>query len=238
MSEAATLRCPACGAPADPRAGSCAHCRAHLTPTRCPWCFAWTYAEAKDCFRCGSAAAPPPEKPSACPTCRQALYPRERDGARLSCCAGCGGVWSDADSFRRICEAREAHSAYLGAAQALPAPKTHDPSEEKIRYRPCPVCGELMNRFNFADISGVVLDACKPHGVWFDPDELRRVVKFVRTGGLDLARERERGRLRDERRRLERAADDRRAAAAGMMDPREMRGSIGAVRALGGLFGF
>lgn len=61
-----------------------------------------------------------------------------------------------------------------------------------------------MNRFNFADCSGVVLDACKPHGVWFDPDELRRIVAFIRGGGLDMARTREREKLELERRRAAR----------------------------------
>ena len=68
----------------------------------------------------------------------------------------------------------------------------------------------LENRFNFAGCSGVILDVCKPHGVWFDADELRRIVEFIRGGGLDVARGLERQSIEDERRRLERerAADD------------------------------
>lgn len=63
-----------------------------------------------------------------------------------------------------------------------------------------------MNRFNFANCSGVVLDSCRPHGVWFDPDELRRIVEFIRGGGLDMARDKERLSLELERRRLAQAA--------------------------------
>lgn len=63
-----------------------------------------------------------------------------------------------------------------------------------------------MNRFNFAGCSGVILDSCRPHGVWFDPEELRGIVAFIRGGGLDVAREKERSALELERRRIERAS--------------------------------
>src|SRR6266545_2924899 len=52
------------------------------------------------------------------------------------------------------------------------------PPLEKISYRPCPRCGKMMNRVNFAKYSGVVLDVCRAHGTFFDRDELHRVVAF------------------------------------------------------------
>lgn len=76
-----------------------------------------------------------------------------------------------------------------------------------------------MNRFNFADCSGVILDACKPHGIWFDPDELRRIVEFIRGGGLDMARVKERRNLEIERRRIEQAAADPGRYATGFTPP-------------------
>ena len=72
-----------------------------------------------------------------------------------------------------------------------------------------------MNRFNFADCSGVILDACKPHGIWFDAEELRRIVAFIRGGGMDVARAKERRKLEIERHRLEQAADDSQRYASG-----------------------
>jgi Zn-finger nucleic acid-binding protein len=73
---------------------------------------------------------------------------------------------------------------------------THLPSnegvelEKQIRYLPCPVCKNLMNRVNFANFSNVIVDVCREHGTWFDRDELRRIVEFIRDGGLDKARAR------------------------------------------------
>ena len=205
MSEAGVYRCPSCGAPADPKAAGCEFCRAALHPVRCPWCFAWTDAAATGCPRCGAAAKPLQKegRPLHCPTCRTLdLFTRGLGGAFLSGCGTCGGVWADADSFKKLCEDRSTQAAYMGQGSALSAPKSEDPSEGGIHYRPCAICGELMNRFNFAGCSGVVLDMCKPHGVWFDADELRRIVVFIRGGGLDVARQKEQHALELERKRL------------------------------------
>jgi hypothetical protein len=37
-------------------------------------------------------------------------------------------------------------------------------------------------------MSGVIIDVCKNHGVWFERDELRGVLQFVGNGGLDRMR--------------------------------------------------
>jgi Zn-finger nucleic acid-binding protein len=67
-----------------------------------------------------------------------------------------------------------------------------------------------MNRSNFARISGVIIDLCKHHGVWFDANELPKIISFIEEGGLTRSREKEkialddeRSHIRDERRRLE-----------------------------------
>jgi len=55
---------------------------------------------------------------------------------------------------------------------------------------------------NFARCSGVIVDICKGHGTWFDRDELSRIVEFIRAGGLEMARTKEKVELEEERRRL------------------------------------
>ncbi|MCX5795126.1 MAG: zf-TFIIB domain-containing protein [Elusimicrobia bacterium] len=205
MTEASVLRCPSCGGPTEPKAEACPYCKVTLNPVRCPWCFVWSYSEC-GCPHCGATGLPPgPDAPPlSCPTCRQgALTSRVLGAARLSGCSRCGGVWVDPSSFQRICADRQTQAAYLGEGSVTPAPKPSDPTDSSLRYRPCAQCGDLMNRINFAGRSGVILDVCKPHGIWFDPDELRRIVEFIRGGGLDLARQREKDELTAERRRLE-----------------------------------
>ncbi len=69
-----------------------------------------------------------------------------------------------------------------------------------------------MNRINFARCSGVIVDICKGHGSWFDRDELTRIVEFIRAGGLDAARAKEKAAIEEERRQLrqEQLSGDRR----------------------------
>ena len=98
-------------------------------------------------------------------------------------CPQCFGVWGDAVSFDRICIGRERQADLL-----KPGPKPRI-FPAAVRHRRCPVCGSLMNRFNFMHASGVIIDQCKSHGVWFDRDELQRVIDFVQAGGMDFARQ-------------------------------------------------
>lgn len=233
MDKARVIYCPSCGAasevPAGPDPKPCAHCRSMLHPLRCPWCFAWGFAEAKDCPACG-AKAPPASGPLACPSCRVPLSARVRDQVRLSGCPACGGVWADPVSFKRLCEDRKAQTAYLG--EGVSSPKTHDPSAHGIVYRPCAECGEMMNRINFAGSSGVVLDACKPHGVWFDAQELSRIVAFIRAGGLDASREKELRRLEEELQRLRRGVPAPAALSADFRTEDALAGPLASARGL------
>lgn len=115
-------------------------------------------------------------------------------------CERCLGLWVDVPSFEKICADREQQAAVLGAAS--PAPRGDVSESGKVRYSPCPECAQLMNRINFARCSGVIVDICKGHGSWFDRDELSRIVEFIRAGGLDAARAKEKATLEEERRKL------------------------------------
>jgi Zn-finger nucleic acid-binding protein len=41
-----------------------------------------------------------------------------------------------------------------------------------------------MARMNFGKRSGVIVDACRMHGTWFDAGELESVLEFVAAGGM------------------------------------------------------
>jgi Zn-finger nucleic acid-binding protein len=117
-------------------------------------------------------------------------------------CSRCEGIWVGVDALQQICAEREKQAAVLG----MPAPPDGTVELEKqIRYIPCPVCHQLMNRLNFAHCSHVIVNVCKAHGTWFDKDELRRTVEFIRGGGLEKARAQELAQIKDEQRKLEAA---------------------------------
>jgi Zn-finger nucleic acid-binding protein len=206
-NQAATLQCPTCGAPALSDATYCAYCKARLATVACPSCFGMVFAGTKFCPHCGAhadraaATAGESEAPRKCPRCRVELTAVGIGGVPVRECPDCSGLWLSADTFQRVSTEREAQSAVLVGAGGTGEPARAAP-EAQIHYVPCPECGKVMNRVNFARVSGVVVDVCKGHGTWFDADELRRVVEFIRGGGLEVAREKERQALEEERRRL------------------------------------
>jgi len=214
------LRCPSCGAPVAPEIRSCPYCQTALALVSCPSCFAAIFRGARHCSSCGaevSRAAAEPRPPRPCPECRHDLAAVKVGSVILDECLACGGVFVDPPSFERICAEREQQAVVLKAG--FPNP-TRPPRAE--RYWPCPACGRLMNRQNFARLSGVIVDVCKGHGVWFNHGELQAIVEFMRAGGLDRAREREKTDLEEERRRLheEQYAQTLRNASSPVLQPR------------------
>src|SRR5262249_35738226 len=119
-------------------------------------------------------------------------------------CPKCGGQLVEHGLLRDLLERREVYGHTAPRHTARPPPLAAAP----VRYVPCPTCGQLMNRKNFAGISGVIVDVCTNHGIWFDRGELPRVLAFAESGGLARARKRQ---IDD----LERARKDAVSAAAG-----------------------
>ena len=136
-----------------------------------------------------------------CPRCRCALNAVKLASTELMECPKCEGIWANAETLQQICADREKQAAVLG--MAAPVQQKDGVEWEQVHYIPCPVCKKLMNRVNFARCSHVVVDVCQAHGTWFDKDELRRIVEFIRAGGLDAARAREIEQLEQKRRELQ-----------------------------------
>jgi Zn-finger nucleic acid-binding protein len=214
MAETAgALRCPSCGAPATPDSTACPYCGTLLALVACPSCFAKLFRGTRFCAHCGAEAvreeAPSrPDRP--CPECQKPLSPVKVGAVILDECSRCGGLWVDASSFHRICQETEEQTRVLDATASSPQVS----SSPSHRYWPCPECRRLMNRKNFARVSGIIVDVCRGHGVWFNQGELRRIIEFIRDGGMSRARDRERQDLEDERARLRATARDAQLAAA------------------------
>ena len=148
---------------------------------------------ARFCARCGAAmvrAVDEDAAPLSCPRCAETMTALTLGEASVRECGACGGLWLDASTLQRLCDAREQHASITGML-ASRVPTAGIPADT-VRYVPCPACHKLMNRINFARSSGVIMDVCKPHGVWLDRGELERVVGFVDGGGLTAAREHDR----------------------------------------------
>lgn len=210
------LHCSNCGGKLAASNRKCEYCAAEvkladrgLGPS-CPECLATTVAGAKHCGACGVRLAAEgilrALSSSLCPRCKASLSECETATVRYVECTSCAGLWLDEALFQRVAE-RESGLAALVVKGGSPPPPAAS-LEPTVRYLPCPVCGEIMNRKNFAEASGVILDWCRGHGWWFDAHELERVLAFLEQGGLERARaaqhERRVQELRREKERAER----------------------------------
>src|SRR5260370_1788 len=115
-------------------------------------------------------------------------------------CPNCGAAISSDSPICQYCESKLATVACPSCFGMM-----------FIGSQYCPQCGSVMNRINFARCSGVIVDVCKGHGTWFDHDELREILEFIRGGGLELSRQKEKHEIEFEREQLNR---DRLVAAS------------------------
>lgn len=218
------LNCPNCGGAVSSDKTLCQFCGSRLKTMACPKCMGLMFVGCEYCGHCGAkmlkAETSSLENAGDCPRCRKKLEALRIGDVGLQECAECGGLWSAPDTFESVCADVETQSAVLSFAGSRPRAA---PAPAPISYVPCPECRQLMNRSNFARSSGVIIDLCKQHGVWFDAEELPKIIAFIREGGLEKARAREkleikedRDRLRDEVRRA--AIADRRFATGRPLD--------------------
>jgi Zn-finger nucleic acid-binding protein len=138
------------------------------------------------CPHCGARAVNLDQGDAAihdCPRCDVALQHVEVATTPLEECMQCGGLWIGVSNFDHICSDAQARQAASGLL--IPHPSDIAPG---VRYLKCPQCGNLMSRLNYAERSGVVISVCRNHGIWLDRDQMRQIISFISSGGLDRAR--------------------------------------------------
>ncbi len=194
------LRCGRCGGSFQEGAAACPYCGAGIAledrgrSAICPRCSVRAPAGASWCPTCGdriiAQALAPVTEGRGCPRCLAPLRERVCGERTLTECSGCGGLWLAASVLDELCGAAERAAIASTGPLAPPAARGSGSAapEEKITYRPCPACGELMSRRNFGGSSRVIVDVCRLHGVWLDPQELEHVLAWVRRGGPERER--------------------------------------------------
>lgn len=200
--------CLRCGGPADEesrRKQSCGYCRAPLVPldhpdprksAPCRQCAAPIVHSSRYCGQCGHPARQgesPAITSHPCPGCGHSSMhewtlddPERADSIAL--CGECGGSFVSHRCLDHLIDREDARfERNLGGAE----PRLDEvqrftiaTSEGSLERRDCPICDRRMARRNYARLSGVILDHCHLHGVYFDAGELAQVLAFVRSGGL------------------------------------------------------
>ncbi len=146
------------------------------------------------CPLCGGRVTDPVEpRPAVCPRCKTALKTQVQRGEEYDLCERCGGLWLDRAEFRNATT-----EARVYRDEAVQGEYLRGPWKDPGGYLPCVRCGTMMNRKNFARISGVLIDECGGHGVWLDAGELEKIRQFIVDGGLEAAQDKEIERARIE----------------------------------------
>ena len=207
--DAAVVRCASCGAAREEGKLSCGYCGSDFTiheqdlETTCPSCLARISNAAKFCHHCGTPIAPedlasdPTDR--VCPACGSGHFLRSRalgeTGFAALECTRCAGLWLGDAVFETL-ESRERETAAPAAdAKTIRGEINARPRVAQSKrgpfYRPCPVCKTAMIRTNFSKISGILLDRCGDHGIWFDATELEATLRWIQIGGERTAERRE-----------------------------------------------
>ena len=197
-NEAVALSCPNCGAVVPDGRPACSYCKAELRTIRCHFCYQLNAAAGSFCSGCGKELGLEPvalQHGASCSECGGKLAAFRAPAGALLDCSGCGLQFVEHALLVALLERREVMGAAVPSAIKRGNPLAQGP----VRYRRCPTCAVLMNRKNFGDESGIIVDICGLHGTLFDAGELPRVMQFVASGALSRAEQRKRERERNAR---------------------------------------
>ncbi len=184
------VRCGGCGAQNASQARACAWCGAAMATVSCAACLSLNPASYQHCSQCGgSLHAParrleeaPDEQPLPCPRCEQPLEARLLADTLVDQCAACGGVWLDHEVLGRLLTDRARQAPLRERLLQLPKATPRSAEPGKVTYLRCPECAVFMNRRNPAYRSGIIVDVCAGHGVWFDDRELAILMRLASSG--------------------------------------------------------
>ena len=117
-----------------------------------------------------------------CPRCFSTLTVVEYAGVQVEICSECRGEWLHAEELQKIVEH---HDHVLSAKEITslePVSKPVSAMEGKDRdILNCPHCETIeLERFNYADNSGLMLHICPEcGGIWADKEQLEKLDELV-----------------------------------------------------------
>jgi Zn-finger nucleic acid-binding protein len=98
----------------------------------------------------------------------------------LDQCGGCGGLWVDRTAFEQLVEAARMDQSALNGLGELQKSRGKVDASGQVSYVRCPDRDTVMNRQNYGKRSGVVVDACRDHGIWMLIDAMGQVARRCR----------------------------------------------------------
>jgi Zn-finger nucleic acid-binding protein len=197
---ARVVRCSSCGGARQQESRNCGFCGADFTlherdlNTVCPNCLARVSDKARYCAACGdrlsAEAIAGEESKATCPACpsEEVLASRAlgREKVNVLECQSCTGLWLGVDAFRELRDRAARGAVHLADAVLTKQEPAEREDQAGRLYRPCIECRQLMSRRLYAPGSGVIIDICRDHGIWFDAAELHQVLRWIAAGGQPL----------------------------------------------------
>jgi len=202
IHDAAIVRCSSCGgAHGKEQEPYCRYCGSSFTlheqdlNTICPHCMTRISSKARFCHSCATPIVVDDlnyEKTSLpCPNCDgENLHSRKmaEQVFTLKECNICAGIWISADVFFHLEQQAQKEAVSGSLIHARNIEFNQKRKNEKIDptkfYKKCPQCEVVMQRKNYSGSSGIVVDVCYKHGMWFDIHELDEILEFIRSGLL------------------------------------------------------
>ena len=161
----------------------CKHCSAPL-PSKsiiCEYCGVRNDIELKR----KAVGAKLPKSKRTCPDCLTFLESVDigkNNRFIIEKCERCFGLFFDNHELERLLEERLEKSYWIDA-QKLHSLLQYPLHQDRVIYRRCPECNKLMQRKNYLNRSGVIMDVCKEHGLWLDAGELKQIQEWTALGG-------------------------------------------------------
>jgi Zn-finger nucleic acid-binding protein len=117
-----------------------------------------------------------------CPRCNSLLTEVEYEGVEVLVCSDCRGEWLHAEELQKVVEHHDHvfNAKEIAVLEAVNKPilTMEDQARDVLN---CPYCETIeMERFNYADTSGVMLHKClECGGIWADKDQLEKIEELV-----------------------------------------------------------
>jgi Zn-finger nucleic acid-binding protein len=199
------MNCPCCSAPLQDGGPRCAYCGSYMDVDLEGWARAEVSGPRAD-LHCPDGHGP-----------LEAIQLSHPSPISLDRCPTCLGLFLEHGSLQQLL--REAVGPVWEVDTPLLNSLVESPHSQQgaLRYRPCPACGDMMNRSLFGKRSGVIIDRCRSHGTWLDPGELRQLLEWTRAGGALRHQEQSEQERRQQELRETRTAEDQRRRCEGLV---------------------
>lgn len=183
---------------------NCPNCAAPIPASSltCPYCHSRVSVDLKSV----NHSATDQHHSRICPRCDIALegitLEMEQD-LDIERCNECQGLFFDTGELEYMLDQSVKHVVQIDHQKLAALSEESTIGRMKNRYMKCPCCSDLMNYYNYGGRSGVIVDWCKPHGLWLDGGELKRLLEWKKFGGEELKDKMEAAKRAEQERRIQ-----------------------------------